>query len=52
MSKFIDKVIELIKWPLAVYMLVSLPACIQFIKAYRYSSADVFLLGFYAHLAS
>ena len=45
MSKLIDKCIELIKWPLAIYMLISLPACIQFIKAYRFSSADAFLLA-------
>ena len=30
MSKIIDKIVELFKWPLALYMLVSLPACIQF----------------------
>ncbi|MBQ8436349.1 MAG: M50 family metallopeptidase [Alphaproteobacteria bacterium] len=45
MNKLIDRFIELFKWPLAVYMLLSLPACIQFIRAYRYSGADVFLLA-------
>lgn len=45
MSKLIDKIIELLKWPLALYMLVSLPACLQFIRAYRFSGADVFLIG-------
>ena len=36
MSKIIDKIVELFKWPLAIYMLVSLPACIQFFGSYPY----------------
>ena len=30
MSKILDKIVEAFKWPLAVYMLLSLPACLSF----------------------
>ena len=37
MSKILDKIVEAFKWPLAVYMLLSLPACLQFFWSYPYS---------------
>ena len=40
MSTVIDKIIEVFKWPLAIYMLLSLPACLQFFSSYPYSFSD------------
>ncbi len=45
MSKLCDKILAWIKWPVAIYMLLALPACIQFIRAYRYNGADASLFA-------
>lgn len=45
MSKILDKLVELFKWPIALYMLVSIPAYIQSLSYFQFMSARFISLG-------
>ena len=45
MSKILDKLVELFKWPVALYMLVSIPAYIQSLSYFHFMSARFISLG-------
>lgn len=45
MSKILDKLVELFKWPVALYMLVSIPAYIQSLSYFQFMSARFISLG-------
>ncbi len=45
MSKILDNLVELFKWPVALYMLVSIPAYIQSLSYFQFMSARFISLG-------
>ena len=45
MHRLIDKFIELLKWPVALYMLISLPAYIQSLAYFKFVSLQYLVLG-------
>lgn len=45
MGKILDKLVELFKWPVAVFMLVSIPAYIQSLSYFQFMSAKFIALG-------
>ncbi len=45
MHRLMDRFIELLKWPVAVYMLVSLPAYIQSLAYFKFASLQYLVLG-------
>ena len=45
MAKLLDKIINLFKWPIAVYMLISLPALFASIDSFNFKNFKYFALG-------